>query len=242
MRTELAVAFSLCFVAPALAFTEKQEGVLNNTANAMVLATRCKTLGLNEMFARTAARFHELDLERPEVKSEIEKRLAARLTKLKSISDQNVCAAGLKFFGPGGIRVPNLLTTKTKEDLQLAGATKDAQAPSAEKRWGAIAYAMTQTKVATAVVANHQSQEDAKQAALAKCSKEGVPGCKDATVFTACGYITFGKGPKGTTGFAVAWASSAEGATRSCRKQGAPECRPPKGECNEHGEVMELLE
>lgn len=129
-------------------------------------------------------------------------------------------------------------TEKLHEIVTLDGAragcrgTVSAAVCSSKQAWGAISYAMTKKDVVTAVIANQTSREKAEEAALAKCREKGVPGCKIGHVFTDCGYVTAGKGPKGTEGFAVAWASTSEAATRNCLTRGAVTCSPPAGACN----------
>jgi hypothetical protein len=96
---------------PALALTDKQEAVLNNLADAMVLDSACSTLRLNREFATIAGRVHGVDLDDPAMDAELQRRIAKAQKAEEGQPEELLCRAGLLFFGPEGDRVPNLLTT-----------------------------------------------------------------------------------------------------------------------------------
>ena len=123
MRVLISALALFGFTLPALALTDKQEGVLNNLADAMVLDSACSSLQLNIEFARIAGRFHGVDLEDPAMDAELRRRIAKASKKEKGKSEQVLCRAGLLLFGPAGDRVPNLL---------MAGGSSADQAEQAE--------------------------------------------------------------------------------------------------------------
>ena len=124
MRILISILAVFGFALPAVAYTEKQEGVLNNLANAMAFDSVCSTLQLNSEFARLASRFHDVDLEDPATDSEVQKRVAKALKEREGETEDVLCRAGLHLFGPEGERVPNL--------LQEAQAAAEQVPPSQE--------------------------------------------------------------------------------------------------------------
>ncbi len=99
--------------------------------------------------------------------------------------------------------------------------------------WGALAYSVTEERAATGAATSQPTQAAAEKAALDDCVAYGGDHCQIAAVFGrgGCGYITFGRGPEGSTGFAVGYGASPEAADRNCRAQGAVSCEAPVGGC-----------
>jgi len=111
-----------------------------------------------------------------------------------------------------------------------AQANNSLSQDSSGGNWGAIAVALTHTRVRASSGLNYHSEDEARRAVLAHCRKQGVPGCKVVGTFTSCGYVSVGKSERRRR---VGWGTgaTADAALEQCRSRGIS-CDKPIGGCN----------
>jgi hypothetical protein len=111
MRRRLFAAFCLAavLITPAHALSDMQNQILEDIAQVMAGTQVCKRYKLNVGFASLVAVRYGVPLTNANVMKRVEERAIFHANRIKGRSEEDICGAMLRLYGPEGSNIKGLI-------------------------------------------------------------------------------------------------------------------------------------